>query len=288
MFAVDSIPAIIAISQDPFIIYTANVFAILGLRALYFALAGIVPRFIYLKYALSLFLIVVGGKMIANYFYGAKFIPDRASAPHHRSPDRWLDRPFPDPYTGCAADRTRSPADWLGPWKPGATNTQEGRPMTDSDAQTSPAGQTSNAPEESASAHTAPPRWMSRLGLAAIGWVRLLLLTTIAGLTLVATTVGILDIARAGKVTISDVLLMFIYLEIWAMIAIEATYRRLPVNFIIYIAITVLTRHLVGVAGDKATTDIGLLVDAGAILILAVAAFVIEFPVRRLYDRLKG
>lgn len=75
MFAVDSIPAIIAISQDPFIIYTANVFAILGLRALYFALAGIVPRFIYLKYALSLFLIVVGGKMIANYFYGAKFIP---------------------------------------------------------------------------------------------------------------------------------------------------------------------------------------------------------------------
>lgn len=75
VFAVDSIPAIIAISKDPFIIYTANVFAILGLRALYFALAAIVPRFIYLKYALSLVLIVVGGKMIANYFYGEKFIP---------------------------------------------------------------------------------------------------------------------------------------------------------------------------------------------------------------------
>jgi tellurite resistance protein TerC len=75
VFAVDSIPAIIAISQEPFIIYTVNVFAILGLRALYFALAGIVPRFIYLKYALSLILIVVGGKMIANYFYGGKFIP---------------------------------------------------------------------------------------------------------------------------------------------------------------------------------------------------------------------
>lgn len=75
VFAVDSIPAIIAISKDPFIIYTANVFAILGLRALYFALAAIVPRFIYLKYALSLLLIVVGGKMIANYFYGEKFIP---------------------------------------------------------------------------------------------------------------------------------------------------------------------------------------------------------------------
>jgi tellurite resistance protein TerC len=75
VFAVDSIPAIIAISRDPFIIYTANVFAILGLRALYFALAGIVPRFIYLKYALSLILVVVGCKMIANYLYGEKFIP---------------------------------------------------------------------------------------------------------------------------------------------------------------------------------------------------------------------
>lgn len=75
VFAVDSIPAIIAITTDPFIVYTSNVFAILGLRALYFALAGIVPRFVYLKYALSLVLVVVGGKMIANYFYGAKFVP---------------------------------------------------------------------------------------------------------------------------------------------------------------------------------------------------------------------
>jgi tellurite resistance protein TerC len=75
VFAVDSIPAIIAVSRDPFIIYTANVFAILGLRALYFALAGIIPRFVYLKYALSLILVVAGGKMIANYFYGGKFVP---------------------------------------------------------------------------------------------------------------------------------------------------------------------------------------------------------------------
>jgi tellurite resistance protein TerC len=75
VFAVDSIPAIIAITSDPFIVYTANVFAILGLRALYFALAGIVPRFVYLKYGLSLVLVAIGGKMIANYFYGGKFIP---------------------------------------------------------------------------------------------------------------------------------------------------------------------------------------------------------------------
>jgi TerC family integral membrane protein len=75
IFAVDSIPAIIAITTDPFIVYTSNVFAILGLRALYFAVAGVVPRFVYLKYALSLVLIVVGGKMIANYLYGGKFVP---------------------------------------------------------------------------------------------------------------------------------------------------------------------------------------------------------------------
>lgn len=75
VFAIDSIPAIFAVSQDPFIVYTANVFAILGLRALYFALAGVVGRFRYLKYALSLVLLVVGAKMIANGAFGEKVVP---------------------------------------------------------------------------------------------------------------------------------------------------------------------------------------------------------------------
>ncbi len=75
IFAVDSIPAIFAITTEPFIVFTANVFAILGLRALYFALAGIVDKFHYLKYALSLVLIVVGGKMILNGIYGEKVVP---------------------------------------------------------------------------------------------------------------------------------------------------------------------------------------------------------------------
>ncbi len=75
IFAIDSIPAIFAITQDPFIVYTSNVFAILGLRALYFALAGIINKFYYLKYALSLVLIVVGIKMILNGIYGEKVIP---------------------------------------------------------------------------------------------------------------------------------------------------------------------------------------------------------------------
>jgi tellurite resistance protein TerC len=70
VFAVDSVPAIFAITTDPYIVYTSNIFAILGLRALYFALAAMVHRFHYLKYALSLVLIFIGGKIFYNQFYG--------------------------------------------------------------------------------------------------------------------------------------------------------------------------------------------------------------------------
>ena len=63
VFAVDSVPAIFAITQDPFIVYTSNIFAILGLRALYFALAALIHRFAYLKYALALILVFVGSKI---------------------------------------------------------------------------------------------------------------------------------------------------------------------------------------------------------------------------------
>lgn len=69
IFAVDSIPAILAITLDPFIVYTSNVFAILGLRALYFALAGIMQIFHYLHYGLSFVLVFVGVKMVLADFY---------------------------------------------------------------------------------------------------------------------------------------------------------------------------------------------------------------------------
>jgi tellurite resistance protein TerC len=69
IFAVDSIPAILAISNDTFIIFTSNVFAILGLRALYFALAGITKYFHFLKYGLSAILVFVGTKMVIVDFY---------------------------------------------------------------------------------------------------------------------------------------------------------------------------------------------------------------------------
>ncbi len=69
IFAFDSIPAIFAITLDPFIVYTSNVFAILGLRALYFAIAGLMDIFFYLKYGLSAILIFVGVKMLISGYY---------------------------------------------------------------------------------------------------------------------------------------------------------------------------------------------------------------------------
>ena len=69
VFAVDSIPAILAITLDPFIVYTSNVFAILGLRALYFALAGVMQIFHYLHYGLSIVLVFVGVKMVLADMY---------------------------------------------------------------------------------------------------------------------------------------------------------------------------------------------------------------------------
>jgi tellurite resistance protein TerC len=69
IFAVDSIPAIFAVTTDPFIVYTSNVFAILGLRALYFLLAGIIDRFYYLRAALAIILTFVGVKMVISEYY---------------------------------------------------------------------------------------------------------------------------------------------------------------------------------------------------------------------------
>lgn len=69
IFAIDSIPAILSISTDPFIVYSSNVFAILGLRALYFALAGMLRRFHQLHYGLSIILIFVGVKMLLADYY---------------------------------------------------------------------------------------------------------------------------------------------------------------------------------------------------------------------------
>jgi tellurite resistance protein TerC len=75
IFAVDSVPAIFLITTDPFIVYTSNIFAILGLRALYFALAAMVHRFAYLKYALSVLLIFIGSKIFIAWGLGWEKFP---------------------------------------------------------------------------------------------------------------------------------------------------------------------------------------------------------------------
>jgi tellurite resistance protein TerC len=70
VFALESVPAILAITQEPYLVYTSNIFAVLGLRALYFALAALVARFAYLKHTLALILVFVGGKIFYQQFGG--------------------------------------------------------------------------------------------------------------------------------------------------------------------------------------------------------------------------
>ncbi len=79
IFAIDSIPAIFAITTDPFIVYTSNIFAILGLRALYFALAAMIERFKYLKVALAVLLIFIGSKIFIADLFGLSKFPPMAS-----------------------------------------------------------------------------------------------------------------------------------------------------------------------------------------------------------------
>jgi tellurite resistance protein TerC len=79
MFAVDSIPAIFAITTDPYIVFTSNIFAILGLRALFFALHDMLGRFVYLKYALALVLIFIGSKVFIAHFLQLKQFPSSIS-----------------------------------------------------------------------------------------------------------------------------------------------------------------------------------------------------------------
>lgn len=79
VFAVDSVPAVFAITTDPFIVYTSNIFAILGLRALYFALAAVLHRFHYLKYALALLLVFIGSKIFVADALGLEKFPANLS-----------------------------------------------------------------------------------------------------------------------------------------------------------------------------------------------------------------
>jgi tellurite resistance protein TerC len=74
IFAIDSVPAIFALTREPLIVFTSNIFAILGLRSMYFMLAGVVERFSLIRYSLAAILVFVGLKMVwLNEWYGGKF-----------------------------------------------------------------------------------------------------------------------------------------------------------------------------------------------------------------------
>lgn len=79
IFAVDSVPAIFAITTDTYVVYTSNIFAILGLRALYFALSAMIERFSYLKYSLALVLVFIGGKVFAPLVLPIEKVPAEIS-----------------------------------------------------------------------------------------------------------------------------------------------------------------------------------------------------------------
>src|SRR5437763_7124761 len=74
VFAIDSIPAIFGVTRDPFLVFTSNIFAVLGLRSLYFLLAAVVDRFYLLKYGLELFLSFVGVKLVGVYSFEYDFL----------------------------------------------------------------------------------------------------------------------------------------------------------------------------------------------------------------------
>ena len=88
VFAIDSVPAIFALTREPLIVFTSNVFAILGLRSLYFVLAGAVAKFTLLRYGLAGVLMFIGLKMI---WLNGRF-PDRLVAGDHRVAGWWFDR----------------------------------------------------------------------------------------------------------------------------------------------------------------------------------------------------
>ena len=84
VFAVDSIPAILAITRDPFVVLTSNAFAVLGLRSLYFAIAGLIKLFRYLNIGLAVVLVFIGLKMIASPWIHTPHPPPAPSSSHSR------------------------------------------------------------------------------------------------------------------------------------------------------------------------------------------------------------
>jgi protein PsiE len=109
----------------------------------------------------------------------------------------------------------------------------------------------------------------------------ILALFAIGAATVWAAGVAFHGMILKGSPTIEDLLLLFIYLEIGAMVGIYFRTNHMPVRFLLYVGITALTRHLIGFVQHQETPDLGALILAGAILILALAVLVIRFTSNR-------
>jgi phosphate starvation-inducible membrane PsiE len=126
-----------------------------------------------------------------------------------------------------------------------------------------------------------PPNFLRRtadtIGNALVEGFHFLGLFAIGGATVWAAVVAFAHMARKGGASIEDILLLFIYLEIGAMVGIYFKTNHMPVRFLIYVAITALTRHLLGYVNAAHKPDLDLLITAGAIFILAASILVLRY-----------
>ena len=120
-------------------------------------------------------------------------------------------------------------------------------------------------------------RIVNAIGTPLVEGFHLLGLFTIGGATVWAAAVAFAAMARKGGASIEDLLLLFIYLEIGAMVGIYFKTNHMPVRFLIYVAITALTRHLLGFVNTQHKPESDILITAGAIFILAVSVLVLRY-----------
>ena len=109
----------------------------------------------------------------------------------------------------------------------------------------------------------------------------ILALFAIGGATVWSASAAFYAMVQKGGATIEDLLLLFIYLEIGSMVGIYFRTNHMPVRFLLYVGITALTRHLIGIVQHEEVADLGVVILAGAILILALAVLVVRFASNR-------
>ena len=118
---------------------------------------------------------------------------------------------------------------------------------------------------------------VERAGGKLIGWFHMLALFAIGGAIVWSAVFAFIAMSHQGHATVGDILLLFIYLELGAMVGIYFKTNHMPVRFLIYVAMTALTRMLIGFINVEPRPDEGILVISGAILLLSVAILVLRY-----------